>query len=1529
MSGGITPKQSSRLSETAGPEVLERHPEGWISTLVRSINLNQKSLKSDDSGPGSEKLADSSTKAPKNLDDYKQIVTTGDSRIRYETKGGKTVEVDRHATPALFETVKQDAAQMTALNQSGEDGYGVLPLDAEPPGKLSDYRFIGPPDEVAKGIIRYEMQNGARVVVAERANPELFAAIKKDYESLIGINKSEADGYERLRGDATPPPYYNTEVGAPGEMGPEVIRYEHDSEKFVVARSDNPELYDYLSEQYATLGGNAEHQSAIDGAVNDGAIIAGADTEAPELNDFKNFSWQTDARDDVIRFTTHDGRDVVVSKALTPDLFKTVSEAHKTWDRIHELEGDGYQLRSADEDIPVLGSGDSVKNATDEHGDVIEGLKLVEVDGEKFIVSKGVTPEHFEAASSFQQTSSESVIDDVFTDHDLPRSEETNLMGQETTVENDDGEAKTVTELYMEKLEEKAENSDNENFKKYARLLELKTQLDNGSFQYLPYMTVNHGGDWTYYASDTQGMDPADLRGLIHEENLGIELAKLLGDEEIAKFTEEAMSEAQSKIKDRDGLADRIYDSLTGDKGTDYLDAVEDLRDKGFGDEAATRLNNDLNTLQALDPERAAEARGSITAASTARGVEGELSDIDAEYESGDISPESEEAAEQVAADMVPTILTSITYGTFGIQTTNGVWNAVNDVLSSGKTDPKGSVPSNLSADEKLQFTKIMAIASGLKEIIKTAAMSGSNMETALKDSSLMRDVMKNVGEQLRNMTTSRDGQPPIVELSDSQRTSMQSSLRTQFQSLMASNTMFAIGGMAALSNAIYRRSGDDFGDTAEERMTVARGMLVFIGTTPFALKGLADAAGSKLDDGSRLAKLFGTTDITHALGLDKEMGDVVHERFPDKFNGGADSSNNTSLMNPGSEARERLNSVNSSLIELETLANDPGASQGQLEQRIDEVIRDANAQLDEVSSLAQGEAGIGSEEQARIQDGIDRLKSDIDSLEAAKSNTSSTNSRETFVTALEDIFYDAQSHLSEFSTNATPNEVLYSQIDDFDRSVGEYRQMLDADGKGKGRMPENAGKLFDAMMEKHQNIRESITNDPSLTDTDRTRQLERLDDMAGRLNDVRPPSDGSRPTGLSDALDDLDSHADDLHQRFDPANGESSKAALQSMNQTLDATADVMTNGERTQGGTSPDRLGGTSDDGDVGSKKKALIGPALKGLAYMTDFAGGILDTVVAGIGLDKLIKNGGTPMEFAASSTGVVSGSFFTIGGAAEIGASLQTASRVLTGLGAGLRAAGPIGNLIGLGVGIASLILNAVMAQKKGAETEGKIRDQFEQFAEDGVTEDDWGEKFNYLINSSYGFKDMMHAGDNDKEPDPLFKEWFPEDMAAWEAQPEQYEKFTQEIRENGNVDDFFFDFDKDQMQLNIHGQEFYQENKEIIDTVLTNWGKGDGGSNWTGLKGGDDIVSRDDLEDISEGKYDSSQSEKDAADFLLENEEFFALLDTLHKQDGSDGKISSADIDSWMQLIGEREITDDNPAFAKEKSIWDNPASFKL
>ncbi|GHB06901.1 hypothetical protein [Salinicola rhizosphaerae] len=1388
----------------------------------------------------------------------------------------------------------------------------------------------------------------------------------------------------------------------------------------------------------------------------DEPVIADEETEAPSLVDSKNFSWAVGHQDEEVTVERQDGSRVTFSREKTPEAFAKVRHHMQVWAKIHALENnEGYRLRSAEADIPVLGEGDSVKSATDEDGNVIEGLKLVTVDDETFIVADELTPEHFSAAESFQQSASRDSVDEVFEDHGLPTAEETNLLGQETTVENDDGEAKTVSELYMDKLEQKVDElktgqqgrhlkihdnafyqahkkeidtvlehwdkwngSDDivsksdlkkiangrwsedeadaakflldddrsknllgmldtfhkgdgsdgkissadidswmqmigerpvteenpiferggdediqidndelvrdvdqvtvDKFEKTVRLLKLKGQLDDGSFQFLPYMTVNHGGDWTYYGTDTQGMDPADLRGLIDEEKLGQELAKLLSDDDIAKFTDEVMSDAQSKIVDRDALADTLYDSLTGDKGADYLEAMQTLRDQGLGEQAETRLNNDLNALAALDPDRAAEARSSITAAASAQDIESELADIDAEYAAGDISADDEATAEQVAADLLPTVLTSVTYSTFGVQTSNDVWEAVKATLAGKTTEPKAAPPTDLSLQETRAYIKIMGIAAGLKEAIKEAALSGTDIKTALKGSTVFSHVIEAAENEVKELSRNQASASKIT-----------SGFREQFKAFMGTNTMFTIGGFAALANAIYRRSGDDFGDTATERMTVARGMLVFIGITPFALKGLTDAVSPKLtgDKPSRLQTLFGNRNLTEALGLDKNLGDVFNERFG---NGSEDTGENK--LNPGEQARQQLAQVSSEFSKLQELVQSDGLSQEQLEQRINEITQDIRKHLEETNQLVETESGLDSEEKARIQAEISQLQDNADSLLAVKSEASSTSSRETFATALEDIFYDAQSHLSQLSTNANPGEVLYSQIDDFDRSVSEYRDLMDASGKGKGKMPENAESLFDGLMDKQRSIRSLIEQDPTLSEADRERQLNRMDDVAGRLEDVRPSNKGAGLGNAGDtleALDELENVSGDLRQRFNPNGAESSRAAMERLTQNLDEEAERLENGNDSsadndgRGNGAGDGTSGSSGDGKKG--KTNVFGPAFKGIAFMTDFAGGILDTVVAGIGLDKAIKSG-EPMAIAASSTGVASGAFFTIGGAAEIATSVQNTSRILTSLSSGLRAAGPIGNLIGLGIGFVSLILNAVMAQKKGAETEANIRDQFEQFADDGVTESDWGEKFNYLINSSYGFKDMARADDEDKEPDPLFQEWFPEDMAAWEAQPEQYDKFTQEIEENGNIDDFFFDFDEDQMRLNVHGKAFYEEHKDVIDTILTNWDEGDGGSDWTA---GDDIVSKKDLKKIAAPDSDHSTEERKAAQFLLDHGDFFDLLDNLHKQDSPDGKISSADIDSWMQLIGERAITDDNPAFEDEESLWDSPASARL
>ncbi|WP_110714805.1 hypothetical protein [Salinicola acroporae] len=88
-------------------------------------------------------------------------------------------------------------------------------------------------------------------------------------------------------------------------------------------------------------------------------------------------------------------------------------------------------------------------------------------------------------------------------------------------------------------------------------------------------------------------------------------------------------------------------------------------------------------------------------------------------------------------------------------------------------------------------------------------------------------------------------------------------------------------------------------------------------------------------------------------------------------------------------------------------------------------------------------------------------------------------------------------------------------------------------------------------------------------------------------------------------------------------------------------------------------------------------------------------------------------------------------------------------------------------------------------------------------------------------------------------------------------------------------------------------DFYRDNEEALTVAINSW------DDWNGK---DDIVSRDDLEKFADDK-DRDESEQEAATLLSEDQGLFAVLDTFKKSDGSDGKISTKDLNAWLETIG--------------------------
>ncbi len=229
-------------------QTLAKVPSASQTTgFERQLKENQQNNNGD-----KDKQAGPDDKAPA-LTDYKQIDKPNNGVIRYQTQDGTWVSVSQSVNQNLFDQVVHDGKILDAIHKSEDEGYVLAGKDDKPPA-FGDYKFIGPENEGADGIIRYETFDGKKVVVAEAINPALYDSVAKSYKALTAINKSQADGY------SLPGPDDNNlsiaQTGSPDEFGNGVIRFSTtDGRKFVVSQELNPSLYQQALTAY-------ENQSA-------------------------------------------------------------------------------------------------------------------------------------------------------------------------------------------------------------------------------------------------------------------------------------------------------------------------------------------------------------------------------------------------------------------------------------------------------------------------------------------------------------------------------------------------------------------------------------------------------------------------------------------------------------------------------------------------------------------------------------------------------------------------------------------------------------------------------------------------------------------------------------------------------------------------------------------------------------------------------------------------------------------------------------------------------------------------------------------------------------------------------------------------------------------------------------------------------------------------------------------------------------------------------------------------------------------
>lgn len=219
--------------------------------------------------------------------------------------------------------------------------------------------------------------------------------------------------------------------------------------------------------------------------------------------------------------------------------------------------------------------------------------------------------------------------------------------------------------------------------------------------------------------------------------------------------------------------------------------------------------------------------------------------------------------------------------------------------------------------------------------------------------------------------------------------------------------------------------------------------------------------------------------------------------------------------------------------------------------------------------------------------------------------------------------------------------------------------------------------------------------------------------------------------------------------------------------NQILDAF-NKMPPGEQSAIMKSVDKMAksmGTAYANMSTADKLKLFGPGLKLVANSAYLGGSLLGVYMGADAIAKFDENT-TDTEKAQAALSLTAGLAWT-GAAGAAFAGWAGAGAVAGTVGTALGGVGIVLSVIGLG--IASAI--KYDKQKKAAD---EVRDYLTDLGELGVMENDWGDKFNYLAHVEYNYV----SKDDPKLNDEWYDYYFPEDIPAWEAQPDQYKAFTE-------------------------------------------------------------------------------------------------------------------------------------------------------
>jgi len=761
-------------------------------------------------------LADKDTAAPATLGDYGFIGPAdekGPGLIRYTTADGKSVIVAEQDNPELFKQVSADFKALTGIHASEAEGYQRVAPDQDGPEKFGDFQIIGPAEEVGPGVVRYVTQDGKKYVVSERENPTVFKQANDAYATMGGLRESETGGYRRATDNEVWPPYSGTAVGTVDEVGPGLIRYNHGDQKVIVARDDNPKLFDYLAALQGVINDPAK-SGDINKAVSGGATLADQGTSVPELNDYKHFNWTVGQEGETLTYELHDGTKVVVSKDLTPELFKSATTANETWAKIHTSEAEGYKLAGGSD---FLKNVDITFGSPDELGD---GLIRYETSEGKVIVSKELNPQLYDDVVAKWEAFTAGEVDSTRSGSNLPPQDELDVLNLKTGVKADPDDDKspelTVSELATKELldtyREGVKNGDipkDDPRAKLVRALEAQAAYQNGrGLTGYEEDQGAFGGTWRVFDDKQTELSSADMHDIIDGGALKDQISTLFTDPTVQADYKGKMDGAINRLPNKDEIKQKLLD-LTANP--EYIAYLKDLQKQGKAHEAQQDLSDTLTSLSLFDPAAATKAAQSIQA----DGLTSDLNDLIA-----DPSKISEENSELATKDMFG-LLKSVLKGEL-LDLPRRTQETIEKFLEEGLQGKENS-------------TAVTKALKELGDVYKTnGTISADDIKTALAK--------------------------PYVPIAE------RGKLGEVFSALNTKGVLGSMGAGVSLFSGIYQLAGNGgkLAETPLQRLAIAKDFLSFAG-----------ASGQFVRMGDAVADLMGKGGLVDFLGLDKTVPEI------------------------------------------------------------------------------------------------------------------------------------------------------------------------------------------------------------------------------------------------------------------------------------------------------------------------------------------------------------------------------------------------------------------------------------------------------------------------------------------------------------------------------------------------------------------------------------------------------------------------------------------------------------------------------